>query len=127
MSETTTTETLNRLTELVAETREIAARCRRARQLDLLNHAREIGSQLDAARNQLITIGLDALQPAAAFAAAGTIQLGGIVAQLDRIDLGVDRIAAERVDAADVIAWLEWHGVHLYPYQRRAIERHLAA
>lgn len=119
--------TANRLTELVELARTVAGRARRARQSDLLNHAREIGAQLDAARNQLITIGTPSLDAASAFAAAGTISLGGIVAQLDRIDLGIDRIAAERVEAADVIAWLEWHGIHLYPYQRRRIEAHLAA
>lgn len=53
------------------------------------------------------------------------MELGGIVGQLDRLDLGIDRIAAERTDAADVIAWLELHCIHLYPYQRRAIEKHL--
>jgi hypothetical protein len=122
-----TAETANKLTELIEQARTVAGRARRARQADLLNYARDIGAQLDAARNALITARPGDLDAAAAFAAAGTISLGGIVAQLDRIDLGIDRIAAERVEAADVIAWLEWHGIHLYPYQRRRIEAHLAA
>lgn len=67
------------------------------------------------------------MDAAEAFVAAGSVALGGIVAQLDRLDLGIDRIAAERVDAADVIAWIEWNGIHLYPWQRRAVEQLLPA
>lgn len=124
---TPTTETANRLSQLIDETRAAVRRARRAGQIELVHRGRSIGAQLDAARTQLITIGNGAIESALAFEAAGKIQLGGIVAQLDRLDLGIDRIAAERVEAADVIAWLEWHAIHLYPYQRRAIEKHLAA
>ncbi|QWS68305.1 hypothetical protein SEA_CONCRETE_23 [Microbacterium phage Concrete] len=124
---TTTRETANHLSELTGGARAAATRARRARQIDLLNAARSLGLQLDAARTQLIVTGTEGLPAAEAFVAAGSVELGGIVAQLDRLDLGIDRIAAERVDAGDVIAWLEWHSIHLYPYQRRAIERLLPA
>ncbi|QBZ72526.1 hypothetical protein SEA_BURGY_23 [Microbacterium phage Burgy] len=117
----------NNLSELTEQTRAVATRARRARQIRLLRQARSLGEQLDAARTQLIVTGPQALAAAEAFVAAGSVALGGIVAQLDRLDLGIDRIAAERVDAGDVIAWLEWHSIHLYPYQRRAIEQLLPA
>lgn len=121
-------ETSNKLTELIERARDTWARARRAGQLDLANHADEIRSQLDAARGQLLTsTGPDSVATAAAFAAAGTIKLGGLIAQLDRVDLGIDRLAADRVDAADVIAWIEHNGIRLYPHQRRAIERRLPA
>lgn len=120
------TETANRLTELVEQARRVTARARRARQIQLMHAGRAIGLQLDAARTELIRHA-EQLDAAEAFVRAGSLQLQQIGAQLDRLDLGIDRIAAERVDAADVIAWLEWHAIHLLPYQRRAIERHLAA
>ncbi|AXC36013.1 hypothetical protein SEA_LOCA_23 [Microbacterium phage Loca] len=122
-----TTAAANRLSELTEHARAAATRARRARQTRLLNAARSLGAQLDAARTQLIVTGPQAVDAAEAFVAAGSVALGGIVAQLDRLDLGIDRIAAERVDAADVLAWIEWHGIHLYPYQRRAIEQLLPA
>lgn len=92
-----------------------------------MREARHVGVQLDAARTDLVLVGALGLDAAKAVHTAGIIALGGITAQLDRLDLGIDRLAAERVEAADVIAWLEWHAIHLYPYQRRAIEQHLAA
>ncbi|QBI97336.1 hypothetical protein SEA_TIMOTEA_23 [Microbacterium phage TimoTea] len=119
--------TANALSELTEQTRAVATRARRARQISLLHRVRALGEQLDAARTQLIVTGPQALPAAEAFVSAGSVALGGIVAQLDRLDLGIDRIAAERVDAGDVIAWLEWHSIHLYPYQRRAIEQLLPA
>lgn len=123
----TTAQTANQLSDLVTEARRVTGRARRARQTALMHQARSIGVQLDAARTHLIRHPDDAIDAAVAFVQAGTRQLQGITAQLDRLDLGIDRLAAERVDADDVIAWLEWHAIHLYPYQRRAIERHRMA
>ena len=121
------TTTAARISHMITEAQTAAARARRARQQQLLDAGRAIGAQLTVVQERLLSGEPLDLDVAVAFAAAGRLQLDAIVAQLDRIDLGIDRIAAERTDAADVIAWLEWNAIHLYPYQRRQIERLLAA
>lgn len=120
-------ETAAELTGLVDLARLCARRARRARLSDLLDKSRRIGEQIDATRTHLVTIGSSYIDTASAVSHAGSIVLGGIVGQLDRLDLGVDRIAAERTDAYDVVAFIEHHGIHLYPWQRAALERLYAA
>ncbi|AYD86270.1 hypothetical protein JTF60_gp24 [Microbacterium phage Efeko] len=120
-------ETAAQLSDLVDLARHCARRARRARLFDHLNASRRVGEQMDAARTHLVTIGSSYVETASALISAGTIELGGIVGQLDRLDLGIDRIAAERTDAYDVVAFIEHHGIHLYPWQRRALEALYAA
>ncbi|MFF0911999.1 hypothetical protein LTDYDHKI_CDS0027 [Exiguobacterium phage phiExGM16] len=123
---TQTTETAHRLSRLIEETRAAATRSRRIRADELLSRCRAIGQNLDAARTHLVTIGSRYLPTAEAFEVAATLDLGHIVGTLDTLDTGVDAIAAGRVEAGDVVAWIDLHGIHLYPYQRRAIARHAA-
>lgn len=120
-------EHAHELSQLVDLAAQCARRSRRARLSELLDASRRVGEQMDAARTHLVTIGSTYVETAAALIQAGTIELGGIVGQLDRLDLGIDRIAAERTDAYDVVAFIEHHGIHLYPWQRRALEALFAA
>lgn len=126
MSSTPVTATANQLTELIEQARTMAARARRARHIEQLYACRALGQQLDAARYQLITTGPSAADAAAAFVAAGAAQLARL-SDAERRELALDpdrpRSLGWTIDALDVLAWVERHGIPLTPWQRRAIER----
>ncbi|UGS26604.1 hypothetical protein K8F61_18640 [Microbacterium resistens] len=111
------------LSTLVDDCRTAARRARRARQHALLTEIRRLGNSFDAARTRIVQDGADYLPTAWAFVDAGRRTLSTYLRELDVIDLGIDRIAAERTTADDVIAWLDHNGIHVYPWQRRSIER----
>lgn len=113
------------LRELVNVATKLAGRARRARLDWQLRQLRAAGHTLHAARDLLDQIGVEYIDAARAYIAAGTQLLQDLEAEIDRHE--ITRGASERVTAHDVIAWFEHHGIQFTAAQSFRIERLLNA
>ena len=105
------TETLDHLTVLIEQARQLTARARRGRHVRLMRSARRIGEQLDAQGRQLSTIYDDELlASASALITVSHGYLEAITEQLDAIERERHATTTERIHAVRVIS------------QRRALE-----
>lgn len=104
----------------------LATRARRAGVRTVLFELRALGKTLTATRQNLTEQAEYYLPTARAVVTVADKILDRSTARIERAEIGIDRHTC-RVHADDVIAWCEFVGVELLPWQRSYIEGRLSA
>jgi len=114
----------DRLRELVDLSSLITTRARRERLDSIMRRARSIGYTLHAARDMLDQIGSEYADAARAYVAAGERMLHDLNDEMDRAEIVGDH--AYRLDPVAVVAWMEYVGLVITPWQRSHLDRLVA-